>query len=202
MIRNIVFDFGGVLIDWNPLYLYRTYFGDEEQARWFIDNICTMEWNVKMDAGKPFAENIAELTAKYPEWAEAIAIYDTRWKEMVGGPIAGMLEIAQRLKAAGYHLFGLSNWSWCKFSSIMHDYPVFDELEGRVISGQEYVIKPDPRIYQILFQRYHLIPEESLFVDDNPANLEGGRRAGMQTLQFTDAQHFVADLRSTFGIEI
>jgi 2-haloacid dehalogenase len=201
MIKNIVFDFGGVLIDWNPLYLYNNYFGDEEKARWFIANICTMEWNVQMDAGKSFAEGVAELTAQYPEWADAIAVYDTRWREMVGGPITGMLEVARGLKAAGYHLFGLSNWNWDKFSTIMDDFPVLDELEGRVVSGQEYVIKPDPRIYDILFKRFHLIPSESLFVDDNSANIEGGRLAGMQTLQFKDTAQFVKDLKNTFDIE-
>ena len=101
-VKNIVFDFGGVLIDWNPRYLYYPYFGgDEEQAEWFLKNICTYAWNIQMDGGKPFAEGVAELTAQYPEWAEAIEVYHTRWGEMIGGEVEGTAELVRRLKAAG-----------------------------------------------------------------------------------------------------
>ena len=200
MIKNIVFDFGGVLIDWNPLHLYNKYFGDEAQARWFVEHICTMNWNVQMDAGKPFSQGIAELTATYPEWADAIAAYRTRWPEMIGGPIPGMEEFVRRLKAAGYHVYGLSNWSWETFSTIMNDYPVMDVLEGKVISGLEHVIKPDRRIYEILLTRFGLEPSETLFVDDNADNLEGAAVVGIQTLQFVHPDLFVKDLENRYNI--
>lgn len=200
MIRHIILDFGGVLIDWNPLHLYNAYFGDEEKARWFIENICTMEWNVQMDAGKPFAEGIAELTEKHPEWAEAIAAYRLRWREMVGGPVPGMLSQVRRLKKAGYHLWGLSNWNWDTFSSIKNDFPAIGELEGMVVSGQEHVVKPQPAIYNILLSRYNLRAEECLFVDDNQANIDGAQAVGMHGLLFTDARQLEKDLDERYGI--
>lgn len=186
MIKNIIFDFGGVLIDWNPLHLYNRYFlGDEAKARWFIDNICTMEWNVQMDAGKPFADGIRELTALHPEWADAIAAYRARWQEMIGGPIPGMTDVVHQLKDAGYHVFGLSNWSWETLSTIIDDYPVIKELEGVVISGLEYVIKPQPEIYRLLLDRYRLDADECIFIDDNLANVQGAEAVGIHGLHFT-----------------
>lgn len=185
MIKNIIFDFGGVLIDWNPLHLYNRYFlGDEAKARWFIDNICTMEWNVQMDAGKPFADGIRELTALHPEWADAIAAYRARWQEMIGGPIPGMTDVVHQLKDAGYHVFGLSNWSWETLSAIIDDYPVIKELEGVVISGLEYVIKPQPEIYRLLLDRYRLKADECVFIDDNLANVQGAEAVGIHGLLF------------------
>ena len=185
MIKNIIFDFGGVLIDWNPLHLYNRYFlGDEAKARWFIDNICTMEWNVQMDAGKPFADGIRELTALHPEWADAIAAYRARWQEMIGGPIPGMTDVVHQLKDAGYHVFGLSNWSWETLSTIIDDYPVIKELEGVVISGLEYVIKPQPEIYRLLLDRYRLKADECVFIDDNLANVQGAEAVGIHGLLF------------------
>jgi len=185
MIKNIIFDFGGVLIDWNPLHLYNRYFlGDEAKARWFIDNICTMEWNVQMDAGKPFTDGIRELTALHPEWADAIAAYRARWQEMIGGPIPGMTDVVHKLKDAGYHVFGLSNWSWETLSTIIDDYPVIKELEGVVISGLEYVIKPQPEIYRLLLERYRLKADECVFIDDNLANVQGAEAVGIHGLLF------------------
>lgn len=196
MVRNIIFDFGGVLIDWNPRHLYDRYFhGDVDKSQWFIDNICNMEWNVQMDAGKPFAEGTAELVARYPEWTDAIVAYRERWGEMIGGPIPGMLELIKRLKAAGYHVFGLSNWSWETLSTIKDDYPFFLELEGMVISGIEYVIKPHPEIYQLLLDRYKLRADECLFIDDNLANIRGGEAVGIKGLQFSDISKLELDLQ-------
>ena len=195
MIKNLIFDFGGVLIDWNPLHLYNTYFqGDEAKAKWFIDNICTMEWNTQMDAGKTFDEGVSELTALHPDWADAIAAYRDRWGEMIGGPIPGMLELVHQLKALGYRLFGLSNWNWDTLSTIIGDYPVMDELEGKIISGIEHVIKPHPEIFRLLLDRYHLNADESLFIDDNATNVLGAEAVGIHGLQFSDAEKLKEDL--------
>ena len=134
---NLIFDFGGVLIDWDPHHLYDPYFGDRARADWFLQNICTMEWNTQMDGGKPFAEGIAELSTRFPEWSKEIAMFHSQWTKMVGGPIPGMLELVRELKAAGHRLYGLSNWSAETFPLICHDYPVLKLLDGMVVSGFE-----------------------------------------------------------------
>ena len=129
-IKNVVFDFGGVLVDWNPHHLYDKYFGSEEKATWFLENICLYSWNLQMDKGKPFAEGIAELQAQHPEWSEAIEIYHSRWIEMMGGEVEGTGDVLLRLKAAGYRIYGLSNWSMETFPLVRDQYPIFKELEG------------------------------------------------------------------------
>lgn len=200
-IKNVVFDYGAVLIDWNPHYLYDKYFGSREKADWFLANICRMEWNIQMDAGKPFAEGVAELQREFPEWSEAIEIYFTRWIEMVPGEIEGTADVVRRLKAAGYGVYGLSNWSMETFSQIRGDYPILEELDGMVVSGEEGIVKPSAEIYNRLLDRYSLQAEESLFVDDNAANVEGAERVGMKAVQFVGAKELERVLREEYGME-
>ena len=202
-IKNIVFDFGGVLIDWNPRYLYRSYFGgDEERMEWFLQNVCTYPWNIQMDGGKPFAEGVAELTAQHPEWAEAIGVYHTRWAEMIGGEVEGTASLIKRLKAAGYRVFGLTNWSMETYPLIRDSYEVFSLFEGVVVSGEEHLLKPDGKIYRCLLERYSLEAEESVFLDDNADNVAGAEAVGMEAVRFVDAQQAEAELKSRFGIEL
>lgn len=202
-VKNIVFDFGGVLIDWNPRYLYYPYFGgDEEQAEWFLKNICTYAWNIQMDGGKPFAEGVAELTAQYPEWAEAIEVYHTRWGEMIGGEVEGTADLVRRLKAAGYGVYGLTNWSMETYPMIRDSYEVFSLFDGIVVSGEECLLKPDKAIYNCLLERYGLQPEESLFLDDNADNVAGAEAVGMKALRFESALQAEQELKECFGIEL
>lgn len=201
-IKNIVFDFGGVLVDWNPHHLYDKYFGSSEKATWFLENICRYSWNLQMDKGKPFAEGVAELQAIYPEWSEAIGIYHTRWIEMMGGEVEGTPDLLRRLKAAGYRVFGLSNWSMETFPLVRDEFPIFKELEGKVISGEELMVKPEPEIYHCLFERYSLVPSESVFIDDNADNVAASIREGMPAIQFKSAEQLEAELKSRFGIEL
>lgn len=202
-IKNIVFDFGGVLIDWNPRYLYYSYFGgDEEQAEWFLKNICTYAWNIQMDGGKPFAEGVAELTAQYPEWAEAIGIYHSRWGEMIGGEVEGTADLVRRLKAAGYGVYGLTNWSMETYPMIRDRYEVFSLFDGIVVSGEEYLLKPDKAIYNCLLERYGLQPEESIFLDDNADNVAGAEAVGMKALRFESALQAEQELKECYGIEL
>ena len=198
--KNIVFDFGGVLVDWNPHHLYDKYFGSREKAEWFLNNICLYSWNLQMDGGKPFAEGVAELQAKHPEWSEAIAIYHTRWIEMMNGEIEGMASVIRRLKAAGYGVYGLTNWSAETFPMIRDTYPVFQEFDGIVVSGEEHLLKPDAAIYKCLLERYALQAEESLFVDDNADNVVGARNVGMKAIQFTSAEELERELKDVFGM--
>jgi 2-haloacid dehalogenase len=200
-IKNVVFDFGGVLVDWNPHHLYDKYFGSEEKATWFLENICLYSWNLQMDKGKPFAEGIAELQAQHPEWSEAIEIYHSRWIEMMGGEVDGTPDLLRRLKAAGYRVFGLSNWSTETFPLVRDEFPIFKELEGKVISGEELMVKPEPEIYHCLFERYSLVPSESVFVDDNADNVAASIREGMPAIRFVGAKELERELKEVYGLE-
>lgn len=194
-LKNIVFDFGGVLIDWNPHHLYDPYFGDTEKASWFIQNVCTGEWNGQMDKGKPFAQGVAELSAKFPEWEKEIRLYHTDWIKMIGDEIPGMYDLECELKDRGYGIFGLTNWSCETFCMVRHR-RIFTILDGMVVSGEEHLLKPSPEIYRRLLERYSLRPEESLFIDDNMPNVIGARNVGMRSEQFRSA----AQIRSLLGL--
>ncbi len=188
MIKNIILDFGNVLVDWNPHYLYDDVFGSRRKADWFLENICTSEWNAKMDAGASFRREVVLLQRKYPQWASEIELYDTGWWRMMRGTIPGMFALVSELKETGHALYGLSNWNDKKFRTyVQSSYPVFGLLDGMVISGEEKVIKPDERIYKILLERYGIKAEESLFVDDNPANIATAERLGFKTVLFESA---------------
>ncbi len=202
MIKNVVFDFGGVLVDWNPHHLYDGYFGNEQQATWFLENICLYSWNLQMDGGKPFAEGVAELTMQHPEWAEAIGIYHTRWSEMIGGEIEGTAELVRRLKEAGYGVYGLTNWSMETYPIIRDRYEVFSLFDGVVVSGEEHLLKPDRRIYECLLDRYALKAAESVFLDDNADNVAGAEAAQMSAIRFENALQAERELKTRFGIEI
>ena len=184
----VIFDFGGVLVDWNPHYLYDPYFGRREKADWFLTHICNSAWNVQMDGGKPFEEGIAERVGEYPEWEKEIRMYRSEWLKMMGGQIPGMQEVVEDLKAQGYRLYGLTNWAADTFALVRHTYPVFDLLDGIVVSGEEKVAKPDPRIFRILFERYRVNPSEAVFIDDNKPNIDAARALGLQTILFQSAE--------------
>ena len=193
-IDTIIFDFGGVLVDWNPHYLYDSYFGDTREAGYFLANICTPAWNAQMDGGKPFAEGIAEKITEHPEYEKEIRMYWTDWKQMMGNQIDGMQELLQDLKTEGYHIYGLSNWSAETFYQIRPKYPIFDLLEGFVLSGDEKCLKPEPQIYTILLDRYHIEPDTALFFDDNLANVEGAKAVGIHGIQFVSAEQIRKEL--------
>lgn len=187
-IKNIVFDFGAVLIDWNPHHLFDGYFGSRQIADQFLTQVCDMEWNSLMDAGKPFAEAVKERQQLFPSWADAIAAYHHRWQEMIGGEVEGMHALLNRLTLNGVPMYGLTNWSAETFMPVRVRYArMFNQLRGYVVSGEEHVVKPDPRIYQILLSRYGLLPDETLFVDDSEKNVNGALSVGMQAIQFQDA---------------
>ncbi|MBQ9475878.1 MAG: HAD family phosphatase [Bacteroidales bacterium] len=184
MIKNVVFDYGGVIMDWNPHYLYDPYFGSHEAALKFLEEVCTYEWDREHDAGKPVAQGTAELVAKFPEWEKEIRMYYGCFPQMIKGYVEGTADYALELKSRGYHIYGLSNWSDETFEMIRHEYPVFEQIEGMIISGQEGVVKPDPAIYKLLFERYNLKVEECIFIDDSPVNIEASQRLGMRGIVF------------------
>ena len=184
-IKNIIFDFGGVLIDWNPEYLFRKEFANESDMNWFLENIWTPEWNIQQDAGRSLAEATEILQIEHPEHKEMIELYYGRWEEMLGGIIEDNVRVLDLLKEK-YPLYGLTNWSAETIPIAYSRYDFFNYLEGIVVSGDEKLIKPDPKLYQVLLDRYRLKANESLFIDDNFHNIETARQMGFHTIHFTD----------------
>ena len=194
MFKNIVFDFGGVLLDWNPHYLYDPYFGDVEKAEWFLTHICTYEWNAQHDNGKPIAEGTAELIALHPEWEKEIQMYYDEFMKMMGGQIPGMEELVKQLKANGQRVFGLSNWSVETFALVRPVYPMLDLMEDMVISGVEKVMKPDHRIFELALDRFGIKAEETVFIDDNPNNVKAANELGIHGILFQSREQLEKEL--------
>ncbi len=194
--KDIVFDFGGVLIDWNPRYLYRKIFASEEEMEWFLSHVCTGEWNAQQDAGRPFAEGMALLKEKYPKYSAQIEDYFLRWDEMMGGAVRGTHEILRDLKRRGYRVFGLSNWSHETFPLAQARYDVFGLLDGIILSGEEKMIKPSPEIYQHLLSRFNLQAENCVFIDDNAANIAVARQLGFDGIKFENAFKLLEELKN------
>jgi 2-haloacid dehalogenase len=184
-IDAVIFDLGGVLIDWNPSYVFDKMFEDEDQKKHFFENICTSDWNEKQDAGRPLKEASEELVAKHPEWKEYIEAYYGRWEEMLGGPIDGTVEIFRRLKQTGkYKLYALTNWSAELFPIALERYDFLHWFDGRVVSGEEKMRKPFPEFYQLILERFQLNVEETLFIDDNVRNAKAAEAMGLKTIIF------------------
>lgn len=180
-IKNIVYDFGGVLMDWNPRYLYKNIFQDKQEMEFFLSEVCSLEWNSQVDAGRPFSTIVEELIILHPKYQKEIELYQNHWIDMVGGSIAKNVSTIDQLKGK-YRLFGLTNWSAETFPFVYEKYAFFKELEGIVVSGEEKIIKPDAKIYQILLERYHLKAEDCLFIDDNYANIVAAEKLGFQCI--------------------
>jgi 2-haloacid dehalogenase len=194
-IRAAVFDLGGVLIDWNPRYLYRSLFDDETAMEDFLATVATPDWNRAQDAGRSWAVAVEELAARHPGQRELIEAWWRRWPETLGDAIEPTVAVLADLRQRGMRLFALSNWSGETFPIARPRYPFLEWFEGIVISGDERVAKPDPRIFEVLLDRYRLVPDETLFVDDQPENVEAAARLGMRAIRFVDPDRLRADLR-------
>ena len=194
MHKNIIFDYGGVLLDWNPHYLYDPYFGDVEKAEWFLTNICTYEWNAQHDNGKPIVEGTAELIVQHPVWEKEIRMYYDEFMKMMGGQIPCMEELIKDLKAKGCHVFGLSNWSVETFALVRPVYPVLNLMEDMVISGVEKVMKPDHRIFELALERFGIKAEETVFIDDNPNNVRAACEVGIHGILFQSKEKLIEAL--------
>ena len=185
----VVFDIGGVLIDWNPAYLYRKLLSDEASVSKFLAEICTGEWNAQFDAGMPFAEGIAALIKNYPDKADLIEAYWQRWHEMLGGEVPGTARILSRLKAAGVPVHAISNWSAETFPRALARFPFLDAFDILVVSGREKVIKPDPAIFHRFLNRAGLSANECIFIDDNRTNIAAAASLGFHTEHFQSADN-------------
>ena len=200
-IDTIIFDLGGVLIDWNPRYLYRKLFKSEEEVTWFLENICTSEWNDQQDAGRSFEEATRELIARHPEYEEPIAAWYSRWKETISGPIPGTVDILREIRDSGqFRLYALTNWSAETFPWALENFDFLHWFEGIVVSGVEKCRKPLPEFFQILFDRYNVRPERSLFIDDNIANIKGANALGLNAITFKSPEQLRGELKE-WGLE-
>jgi 2-haloacid dehalogenase len=180
----IVFDLGGVLLDWNPRYLYRKLFDDEAEMERFLSEVCTMEWHHAHDLGVPPGQTIPPLVEAHPEYAEQIWAWPRRSEEMVAGPIEESVEILRTLKERGVPVYALTNMETWTYPGRLDRYPFLRWFDGTVVSGFEGVAKPDPRIYELLLARFGLAAHTTLLIDDSPKNVAAARGVGMHAVQF------------------
>jgi len=196
MITTILFDLGKVLIGWNPIIPYlKAFDGDREKAQWFLDNICTMDWNEEQDAGRILAEATRIKTAEYPEYEDLIKLYYDEWETMLTGAIEGTVEIFRELKESKkYRIYAITNWSAETFPVAQARYEFLQWFEGISVSGELKMRKPFPEIYQYTLEKYNISPSEAVFIDDNLKNVEAARALGIHAIHFHNPEQLRASL--------
>lgn len=192
--ETVVFDIGNVLIDWDPRYLYRKVFADEEEMEQFLSTVTTPEWHIEQDRGRTMEEATALLVSRHPEYAREIEAYYGRWEETFGGPIEGTVHLLRELDDLGYPLYALTNWSAETFPLARSWYRFLDLFDEIVVSREEAKIKPDPEIYGVLVERTGLNPATTVFIDDSAANVETAEELGFTGLVFRGADNLREDL--------
>jgi 2-haloacid dehalogenase len=190
----VVFDLGGVLIDWNPRHLYRRLFSDEAEMERFLAEVTTSAWNLEQDRGRSFADGIAELVREHPDQADLIEAYWARWPEMLGGPLPDTVEILDELRTSGVRLLALSNWSAETFALGAEQFPFLAWFEAVIVSGAEGLVKPDPAVFRLLNDRYGLDPASPVFIDDSIQNVEAAAALGFRAIPFTGAPDLKREL--------
>ena len=182
---NLVFDLGAVLIDWNPRYLYSKIFATAAETDFFLENICTSDWNEEQDAGRSLQEATEKLITEHPQYETHIRAFYGRWKEMLGGPIEDTVNILQQLKESKrYKLYALTNWSNETFPIALLLYPFLQWFDGIVVSGREKMRKPQAAFYELLLTRYNIDVTSTLFIDDNHRNIIAAEACGIESVHF------------------
>ncbi len=194
-IKAIVFDFGGVLLDWNLYYLYRKIFDDDQAIERFLKEVRLREINVEMDHGTVDPAVLETMCVRYPQYAQPIRAFDQRWIETIRGPIQPTVEILKQIKQSGMALYALSNFSANKFAVIRKHYDFFGWFDQIVISGEEGITKPDRRIFHRLLKRTGRRPDECLLIDDTPVNIEAASQLGFETILFRSPEQLGSELR-------
>lgn len=197
----IIFDLGGVLVDWNPRYLYRSHFNDEASMERFLAEVLTPEWNLEMDAGKPFQQAIAERSALHPQYAGLISLWHSHWPQTLRGAIEGSVEILKALARQRRRLVALSNWSAETFPVARQRFDFLSHFEDILVSGEHGMAKPDARIFEFACQRWNVTPSRALFIDDNAANIATARAMGFGTVHFASPAALAHSLRD-LGVEV
>jgi 2-haloacid dehalogenase len=193
-VQAVVFDLGGVLIDWDPRHLYRSIFDGEEEMEAFLSTVCTPEWNAELDRGRSFEEMVELLRSEHPERRDQIEAYHLRWDEMLGESFEGSVRILRELHSAGYPLYALTNWSAETFHIAPERYGFLSLFEEIVVSGEVGVVKPDPRIYELLVERTGLEPCRTVFVDDLGENVRVAKEHGFIGVLFQEPGQLRRDL--------
>lgn len=195
-IKNIIFDLGGVLIDWNPDYVFKDVFKDDEKLAWFYREICTMDWNENQDAGYPLKKATEERIALFPQYEDWIRMYYGRWEEMLGESIQGTVDLLKQcVDSPALKVVALTNWSAETFPIALKKFDFLQWFEGIVVSGEEMNRKPFPDIYQTTLKRFDLKPEQSLFIDDNKRNIEAAKALGIHCIHFSSPQQLEKELK-------
>jgi 2-haloacid dehalogenase len=194
---TIIFDLGGVLIDWNPRYLFKQFFVSHEAMEHFLSEVCTTDWNEMQDAGRSFSEATDILTREFPEYKNEIHMYYQRWIEMLGGPIHDTVQILSNLKdTQQYKMYALTNWSDESFPLALEMYEFLDWFDGILVSGAEKMKKPDPQIFELLIDRFGINREAAIFIDDNKKNIDAANNLGIRSLHFNSPAQCRAELLS------
>lgn len=195
MINTIIFDLGAVLIDWNPRLMYRKLFDNEEAMEHFLANVTTSDWNEEQDAGRSLQEATELLVQQHPQHEEHIRAFYGRWDEMLGDAFWDTVEIFKKLKETGkYKIYALTNWSAETFPVAVERFDFLKWFDGIVVSGEEKMRKPTPEFYHILFDRYHVNPTQSLFIDDNYRNILAAEKLGVNCVHFITAGQLEEEL--------
>jgi 2-haloacid dehalogenase len=194
MIKNIIFDIGAVLVDWNPRYVYRELLASDDEVEKMMAEVFPFEWNHTLDLGRPWAEARAERVALFPQYEEMIDIYWDRWLDMFSGPIHESVDILMDLKRRGYPIYGLTNWNDVKWPIALQEFPFLRLFDGRIVSGEVKLAKPDPAIFRLLLETYNINPRESLFIDDRLDNVQAARNLGIESVQFISPRQLEQDL--------
>jgi 2-haloacid dehalogenase len=189
-INTIIFDLGGVLIDWNPRYVFDdNYFETEEKRQYFFNTICTSDWNEEQDAGRSIVEATQLLVKQFPDWEKPVRDYYGRWTDMLKAPIDETVELFRELKTMNkYKIYALTNWQKGLFDIALVRYNFLHWFDGRVVSGEEKTRKPFPEFYQLLLNRYQVNPSEAIFIDDNLRNVKAAEALGIDSIHFQSTQ--------------
>jgi 2-haloacid dehalogenase len=192
----VVFDIGNVFVEWDPRFLYEKLIPDPEELTYFLNEVVTLEWHSEHDRGRPFAEGVRLLSNKFPEYEDLINAFDTRWTETFGTAFQGTIDIMMSLVEQGMRVLGLTNFSAEKWPAFCVENSFTDHFEGVVVSGEERLIKPDPRVFQNLLSRFELDPERTIFIDDRHDNIVAAQQLDMIGHQFSEPTalaRFLAD---------
>lgn len=201
-LTTVIFDLGAVLIDWDPRHVYRDLFpGDEAGMEAFLADVTNATWNHQMDAGRSWADAVAELVALHPERRDLIEAYWTRWPDMLRGEIPGTVAVLRELREAGMRLLALTNWSAETFPIARERFDFLGWFEGIVVSGEERLAKPDPAIYRVLLERYAVDAAQAVFVDDRPENVAAAEALGMTGIVFRSPDELRMSL-GTLGVSV